>query len=331
MRADRLLATLLILQAKGRITAPQLAAELEVSVATARRDLEALGAAGIPVYAQPGRGGGWHLVGGARTDLTGLTADEATALFTLLGSKRRADAAGKSALGKLLRALPETFRADAEAAARAVVVDASAWGGHRPTLPPHLEPLRAAIIARHSVRLSYAGQGGESTRDVDPWALIDKGGHWYLLAGTAAGRRTFRIDRIVAATTLARTFERPPDLDVEQTWEEVVEEVETRRGEVVVGITAHPGAVGMLRRRFGRQAQLTRGEDGAWSGTVAARDVDALARSLASFAQAVTLPGRDEESRRVRARLVEIGTALVHTHSCRACAGRQPASAPGTT
>lgn len=315
MRADRLVATLLILQAKGKISAAQLATELEVSVATARRDLEALGAAGIPVYAQPGRGGGWQLLGGARTDLTGLTADEATALFTLLGSSRRADAAGQSALRKLLRALPETFRDDADAAARAVVVDGSAWGGRRPTLPEHLEPLRTAIIARTSVCLTYAGQAGESTRDVDPWALVDKGEQWYLLAGTPAGRRTFRIDRIRAATVLSRRFERPPDLDVEKAWEEVVEEVETRRGGVVVSITAQAGAVGMLRRRFGRQAQLTRGPDGGWTGTVAARDVDMLARSLASFADAVTVPGQDEESRRVRARLVEIGTALVHTHS----------------
>ncbi|HNQ06189.1 MAG TPA: HTH domain-containing protein, partial [Tetrasphaera sp.] len=85
MRADRLVAALLLLQQKGRLTAAELAGELDVSVPTARRDLEALSASGIPVYPQAGRGGGWQLVGGARTDLTGLTAGEARSLFLLLG------------------------------------------------------------------------------------------------------------------------------------------------------------------------------------------------------------------------------------------------------
>ena len=93
MRADRLVATLLLMQARGRVTAAEVATELEVSVATARRDLEALSTAGIPVYPQPGRGGGWSLVGGARTDLTGLTASEAQALFLLVGSSSDRSAA----------------------------------------------------------------------------------------------------------------------------------------------------------------------------------------------------------------------------------------------
>ena len=116
MRADRLVATLLLMQARGRVTAAEVADELEVSVATARRDLEALSTAGIPVYPQPGRGGGWSLVGGARTDLTGLTASEAHALFLLLGSSSDRSAEATSALRKLVRALPATFRAEAEAA-----------------------------------------------------------------------------------------------------------------------------------------------------------------------------------------------------------------------
>ena len=85
MRADRLVATLLLLQARGRVTAAEVAKELEVSLRTARRDLEALSVAGIPVYSQTGRGGGWSLVGGARTDLSGLTAAEARALFLVAG------------------------------------------------------------------------------------------------------------------------------------------------------------------------------------------------------------------------------------------------------
>src|SRR4030081_1251080 len=119
VRADRLVATLLLMQARGRIPAPELAQELEVSVATARRDFEALSAAGIPVYPQPGRGGGWSLLGGARTDLSGLTGIEAQALFLLVGPAAAIDPEAKSALRKLVRALPDPFRADAEAAAGA--------------------------------------------------------------------------------------------------------------------------------------------------------------------------------------------------------------------
>src|SRR5512144_2314066 len=111
MRADRLVAVLLILQARGRVTAAELAEELEVSERTARRDLEALAMSGVPVYSQAGRNGGWSLIGGARTDLSGLTADEARTLFLVAGPASAATPEVKAALRKLIRALPETFRA----------------------------------------------------------------------------------------------------------------------------------------------------------------------------------------------------------------------------
>ncbi|WP_227820215.1 helix-turn-helix transcriptional regulator [Agromyces aureus] len=132
MRADRLVATLLLMQARGRVTAAELATELEISVATARRDLEALSSAGIPVYPQAGRGGGWQLLGAGRTDLSGSTASEARALFLTLGPRAGESEAARSALRKVMRALPETFRAEAEAAAESVVVEA-ADGGRRPS------------------------------------------------------------------------------------------------------------------------------------------------------------------------------------------------------
>jgi len=189
VRADRLVATLLLLQARGRLTAGQLARELEVSVATARRDLDALSVAGIPVYPQPGRGGGWSLVGDARTDLTGLTAAEARALFLLVGPSASVAPALTSALRKLVRALPSTFRADAEAAASAIVVDPAGWGeAAGPPRSDLLDRLEAAVVGRRKVRLSYASRSGQrSQRLVDPWGLVDKDGVWYLVAGTPAG------------------------------------------------------------------------------------------------------------------------------------------------
>src|SRR5512145_1901772 len=133
MRADRLVAVLLLLQARGRVTAAEVARELEISERTARRDLEALGMAGIPVYSQAGRGGGWSLLGGARTDLSGLTAAEARTLFLVAGPSSSATPEAKSALRKLVQALPETFRAEAEAAASAIVLDPAGWGQTPPT------------------------------------------------------------------------------------------------------------------------------------------------------------------------------------------------------
>src|SRR5215210_7582895 len=127
MRADRLVAILLMLQAKGKVTAAEVAAELEVSERTARRDLEALGMAGLPIYSQQGRNGGWQLAGGGRTDLSGLTADEARALFLVAGPSPSATPQVKAALRKLVRALPEPFRDSAEAASTRVVVDPVGW------------------------------------------------------------------------------------------------------------------------------------------------------------------------------------------------------------
>ena len=208
MRADRLVATLLLMQARGRVTAAEVAAELEVSVATARRDLEALSTAGVPVYPQPGRGGGWSLVGGARTDLTGLTVDRGAgpvpAGGSLVGPVRR-----RSALRKLVRALPETFRADAEAAADAVVVDPR--GGASVTAPGRRGSTRCRTrssgVARSARLRRTAGRVGAV---VDPWGLVDKDDVWYLVAGTPEGQRTFRVDRIVAARRSRHARARDP-------------------------------------------------------------------------------------------------------------------------
>lgn len=215
MRADRLVATLLLMQARGRITAAELADELEVSVATARRDLEALSTAGVPVYPQPGRGGGWQLIGGARTDLSGLTADEAQALFLLAGPAASMAPEVKSALRKLVRALPGTFRADAEAAAGAVVVDRAGWGDRDQGRPELVELLQTAVVRRRKVQLNYANRtGAASQRLVDPWGMADKDDVWYLIAGTEKGQRTFRVDRITDAVVTDLAAERPAGFEL---------------------------------------------------------------------------------------------------------------------
>ena len=135
MRADRLVAILLMLHRKGQVTAAEVAAELEVSERTARRDLEALGMAGIPVYSSPGRGGGWRLAGGGSLDLSGLSAPEVRALFLVAGPSS-ASPEVRAALRKLVRALPEPLRDRAEAAATSLVVDPIGWGDRSPTGAP---------------------------------------------------------------------------------------------------------------------------------------------------------------------------------------------------
>ena len=175
MRADRLVAVLLFLQARGRVTAAEVAEELEVSERTARRDLDALAMAGIPVYSQPGRGGGWSLLGGARTDLSGLTAAEARTLFLVAGPSASATPQVKAALRKLVRALPEPFRAEAEAAASAVVHRPASWDQHprRRARPPR------GVAARggrgRQIRIVYAGRNRpETERTVHPLGLVSR-------------------------------------------------------------------------------------------------------------------------------------------------------------
>src|ERR687898_447258 len=137
-----------MLQARGQVTAAEVAEELEVSERTARRDLDALGVAGLPIYSRQGRNGGWQLAGGGRTDLSGLTASEARALFLVAGPSSAATPEVKAALRKLVRALPETFRAGAEAAASAVVLDPDSWDRRHAPPPEHLDVLRRARVDR---------------------------------------------------------------------------------------------------------------------------------------------------------------------------------------
>ncbi len=312
MRADRLVAALLLLQSRGRVTAAGLAAELEVSVATARRDLEALAAAGIPVYPQAGRGGGWQLVGGARTDLTGLSAPEARALFLLLGPASSAAPAARTALRKLLRALPGTFRAEAAAAAEAVVVDPAGWG-EDPQEHPEVALLMDAVVGRRVVAFDYVGRGGApGRRRAEPWGLVDKDGTWYLVAGTAAGRRTFRIDRMTAVALTGEVFERPADLDLPGVWDEVVGEMERRRSLVAATVLVPARLVPVLRDRFGRHCAVQGGpDDEGWvTLRLAAHTARSLAEQLAGFGGVL----RVLDPPAVRAELAALGAELVARH-----------------
>jgi predicted DNA-binding transcriptional regulator YafY len=308
MRADRLVATLLLMQARGRVTATELADELEVSVATARRDLEALSAAGIPVYPQPGRGGGWSLVGGARTDLSGLSAPEAQALFLLVGPAAAVSDEAKAALRKLVRALPQTFRADAEAAASATMIDPTRWSGRDRRRPEMVDLLQAAVIHRRKVRLTYTNSAREHTgRLIDPWGLIDKDDIWYLIAGTERGQRTFRVDRITAAQPTDQPAERPDDFTLATAWDQVVGEVEQRRSRTWATVLIDPRFEPILRDHFGRHCHAD-GElaDGRAQVRIAAPTPLDIARNLAGWGTMIQVV----EPPSVQAELARIGAEL---------------------
>jgi predicted DNA-binding transcriptional regulator YafY len=313
MRADRLVATVLLMQSRGRVTAAELAAEQGISVATARRDLEALSGAGVPVYPQQGRRGGWQLVGGARTDLSGLTAPEAQALFLLAGPAATIAPEVKSALRKLLRALPRTFRADAEAAADAVVIDPARWGQHDKEPPTLVRELQTAVVRRRKVRMSYGGRSGPAlARLIEPWGLADKDDVWYLIAGTPKGQRTFRVDRIVEAVVTAEPAERPDDFQLAQAWREIVDQMERRRSLVWATVLIEDRFVHVLQSHYGRHCKvLDTFDDGRVRVQVASHMARSVAEQLAGWGKAVEVL----EPEAVRNELARIGTELVRSYA----------------
>jgi predicted DNA-binding transcriptional regulator YafY len=286
VRADRLVAVLMLLQTRGRVTAGEVAAELEISERTARRDLDALAMAGLPVYSQPGRNGGWELLGGARTDLSGLNAAEARALFLVAGPSP-ASPELKAALRKLVRALPEPFRADAQAASTAVVVDPNEWGRATPTRPPpqHLEALQRAVIEGEQVELGYVARDrATTTRVVHPLGLAAKGSVWYLVAHTEAGLRTFRVDRVTAVDGTGADVVRPEGFDLGEAWRLISAEVDQLRAPVRVRAAVRADAVQLLRWVFDTRVRVGPARpDGRIDVEVSGPHVAALAGMLAGF------------------------------------------------
>jgi predicted DNA-binding transcriptional regulator YafY len=288
VRADRLVATLLFLQSRGRATVAEVAEELEISARTARRDLEALAMAGVPVYSQAGRGGGWSLVGGARTDLSGLTAAEARALFLVAGPEA-ATPDVKAALRKLVRALPETFRASAESAGGAVVIDASDWDRRPVAPPPHLGALQQAVVDGVQVRLDYAGRDrAPGERTVHPLGLVAKRQTWYLIADTEAGLRTFRVSRVRAVVLTDEPVRRPAGFDLAEAWQTVLSTLDERRTPCRVTAWADAGIVGVLHSVLGTRLSVGEvADDTRVAIEVRGHSAPVVAAELAGFADHV--------------------------------------------
>ncbi|MFE9253776.1 helix-turn-helix transcriptional regulator [Streptomyces sp. NPDC006879] len=314
MRSDRLLAVLLLLQRREQVTAAEVARELEISERTARRDLDALAMAGVPVYSAQGRGGGWRLVGGARTDLSGLTASEARALFLVAGPDSAATPAVKAALRKLVRALPEPFRGQAEAAAASLIKDPQRWGSspveHRP--PRFLDELQDAVIRGVQVRLGYVDRrGAETERTVHPLGIVAKGSSWYLVSDTEAGRRALRIDRVSSADLTDDPVDRPEGFDLAESWREIADEVDRKRTPLEIQAVCAPHGIDLLRMAFGGRLKVGGSTtDGRVEVMIRGTNEYVLAGELAGLVEWLEVTGPPG----VRDHLASIGNALVERY-----------------
>jgi predicted DNA-binding transcriptional regulator YafY len=250
MRADRLLQVVALLRTHGRLSARELATRLEVSVRTVLRDMEALNAAGVPVYAERGRAGGFALLPGFRPAVEELTAAESRAL--LLSGSGSVQAAGldgalRSAVRKLSARLAPELARSAEQVADRVVIDPDGWSGHGEELP-HLPAVQQAVFGDRRLRLRYRGRNDVrgSTRTLDPYGLLQAGGTWYLVAAHRGRPHTYRIDRVEGAEVLPEASTRPADLDLRVLWRELR-----------AGFMSSPGLTVRVAVRDGQRAEAS--------------------------------------------------------------------------
>ena len=257
MRASRLLSILLLLQTRGQLTAGELAEELEVSVRTVYRDVEALSEAGVPVYTERGPHGGIRLVDGYRTRLTGLTSDEAEALF-LSGLPGPAAELGlgtvvAAARLKVLAALPPSCDRGPPGWASASISTRPA-GSARREAAPHLQSLANAVWDDRRIRIEYDRGDRSVERSLDPLGLVIKGGVWYLVALADGQPRTYRVSRVLSVALEETRFERPDDFDLAAFWTETTAAYEARAERQEVHLRVAPDHIGALAEAIGDEA-----------------------------------------------------------------------------
>jgi predicted DNA-binding transcriptional regulator YafY len=255
MRASRLVNLLLLLQSRGGMTAAELARELEVSVRTVHRDVEELSAAGVPIFAERGPTGGIRLVDGYRTRLTGMTADEAEALF-LSGLSGPAAQLGlgtvvAAAQLKVMAALPPELRSRASRIVQRFHLDAAGWFQANEEVP-HLATLSTAVWEGRSVAIDYDRGDEVVPRTLGPLGLVLKGGFWYVVASIDGQVRTYRASRVAAATLLDVPVDRPDGFDLAVFWVESTTAFERETPTVVVDVRVREDQAWRLNQVFGR-------------------------------------------------------------------------------
>jgi len=265
MRADRLLSILLLLQANGRMTARTLADRLEVSERTILRDMEALGTAGVPLTAERGAGGGWRLIDGYQTKLTGLTSPEIQSLFLARPPQLLADLGLKQASEvawlKLQAALPRELREQAEFVRQRILVDARGWRDSTVSLAS-LPTVLDALWRGRRLRFVYEKSSGErSERSVEPLGVVARGNSWYLVADRDEQRRTYRLSRLSDAVVLDEPARRPSEFDLAEHWERTATEFRAGLPKYFVTVLADAVAMPWIRYRGWRvQSEEPAGE-----------------------------------------------------------------------
>ena len=308
MRADRLLSLLLLLQAHGRMSASALASKLEVSRRTVFRDLDALSAAGVPVATERGPQGGAYLLGGYRTDLTGLTEHELEALLafgssgpaTDLGLGRELDQASR----KIAAAASHSGPRSAGRLAERVLIDGATWfRGAR--VPTHLINVQDALWSDRKLRLRYRRDVDRVVeRIVEPLGLVCKAGTWYMVAQVSGDVRTYRVSRIEGAELTEETFARPAEFDIRAAWETSVERFRSTASErIAVRVRVDPEVSAQFNRIMGEQI-VSRAGDGIVVLDFAA--CEAAVSPLAAFGSRVEVL----EPQDLRDRMARLGQEL---------------------
>ena len=290
MRAGRQISLLLLLQLRGNVSAPELAAELGVSVRTIYRDVEQLSEAGVPIYAEAGNGGGIRIVDGYRTRLTGLDLAESEAL-ALAGWGTVAEALGvgsaaAAAERKLLAALPRSAAANAQRTHARLHFDLARWYAP-PEMPAHLPALARAVWDQRRVRIDYASWTKRAEREIEPLGLVLKNATWYLVARRAGDLRTYRVGEIATLETLASTFDAPANFDLRAYWESSTQRFEKSLARGTVTLRVTPRALPFLGR-LGPGPATPSGHDGDPNVvTVPIESMERAARELLALGDSV--------------------------------------------
>jgi predicted DNA-binding transcriptional regulator YafY len=329
MRASRLLTILMTLQVRGLVTARALADACEVTLRTIYRDIDALSAAGVPVYSERGPQGGYRLLDGYKTRVNGLSGQEAETLF-LSGLPGPAaelglGAAMATAQLKLLNALPPELRRNAERLRSRFHLDAPAWFNSGDQAP-HLPAIAQAVWTQKPLRIGYRSWTREMGEQVEPLGLVLKSGHWYLVAALGGKPRTFRVSRILRLEVLDSAFERPADFDLGAYWKASSASFEAgmSKGEAVIRVSPH-GFEMLSWSSFAQAAARSASapdRDG-W------RQVVLPIESLAQACADVMRLGADAEvlaPRELCERLVETAATILETYSA-VVSGRAKAGA----
>jgi predicted DNA-binding transcriptional regulator YafY len=250
MRASRLLTILMLLQSRGRMSAERLAQEVEVSVRTVHRDIEELSAAGVPVTAQRGAAGGFELLDGWHTRLTGLTPVEAQAIF-MAGAPGPAAQLGlggamASAQLKLLAALPAKWRDDARRVGARFHLDPVGWY-RNPERLDRLPAVAQAVWNEQRLRIRYESWKGLVERRIEPLGLVMKAGEWYVVAAAGKAARTYKLSNIRSLEPAGGKFTRPRKFDLARHWAESIERFESELYRATATVRASPRGLKTLK------------------------------------------------------------------------------------